>query len=216
LSDVEELTAAVRHHQLSIAEEYLEPLHAYAQLLWDWNTRLNLTRHTDIEAFVTRDLTDTLQLLPFLRNGSSVVDVGSGGGVPGVLLAILRPDLTVTLVESVARKVDALRAMIEALQLNSTVVNDRAESHLLTHSYDILTARAVAALPKLLTWFRPPLRQKHLTQALFIKGPRWTTEWHEARRRRLCDGVNITELATWSTVGRDGESVLLELRQARS
>ena len=58
-------------------------LEAYCRLLWDWNSKLNLTRHTDFEKFVTRDLTDSLVFARFLGQGETVLDVGTGGGVPG-------------------------------------------------------------------------------------------------------------------------------------
>lgn len=79
-------------------------LSAYAASLWAWNERLNLTRHTDVETFVSRDVADAVAIVPHLARGERVLDVGTGGGVPGVLLSILRPDLRVELAESVAKK----------------------------------------------------------------------------------------------------------------
>jgi 16S rRNA (guanine527-N7)-methyltransferase len=215
LSDPTELKSSIAKHELRIGPLFVPQLAEYSRLLWEWNSRLNLTRHTNVETFVTRDLVDTLQLLPFIRNGATVVDVGSGGGIPGIALAILRPDLTVTLVDSTARKVEALRAIVEAMSLPVAVHAARAESHIADHEYDVLTARAVAVLPKLLNWFRPALRSGNIERALLIKGPRWVKEHNEAKKRRLVDGLTLSQVACWPTIGRDGESVLLQVRGKR-
>ena len=68
-------------------------LAAYATSLWAWNERLNLTRHTDVERFVSRDIGDAAAIAEHVAHGERVLDVGTGGGVPGAILAILRPDL---------------------------------------------------------------------------------------------------------------------------
>src|SRR5262245_35980584 len=109
------LAAALARHGLSVEPRQAELLDRYARLLWDWNTKLNLTRHTDYEKFVGRDLTDTLQLAAHLRPGEEVLDVGTGGGVPGLVLAILRPDLKVTLCDSVGKKIRVVSQIAEEL-----------------------------------------------------------------------------------------------------
>ena len=88
-------------------------LQEYVQRLWAWNEKLNLTRHTDYEKFVARDLRDTLELSKLLHPEEEVLDVGTGGGVPGVVLAIIRPDLRVTLCESVGKKAQAVQEMVQ-------------------------------------------------------------------------------------------------------
>src|SRR5438067_13937674 len=84
-----DLTAALAKHNIALPAEQVAQLDRYCRLLWDWNTKINLTRHTDYEKFVSRDLVDTLQLVPHLRESEDVLDVGTGGGVPGIVLAIL-------------------------------------------------------------------------------------------------------------------------------
>ena len=96
----------------------LNKVRQYCVLLWVKNEQMNLTRHTTWDQFVSRDLMDTLQLSPLIPSGSLVLDVGSGGGVPGLLLAILRPDLKLTLTESVGKKAAALGEFASALDLD--------------------------------------------------------------------------------------------------
>src|SRR4029453_17337716 len=87
---LDELLAA---EGIRLKPEQVDQLDLYRRLLWSWNERMNLTRHTTLEKFVTRDVIDSQQLAALLRRGERVLDVGTGGGVPGVILAILRPDL---------------------------------------------------------------------------------------------------------------------------
>lgn len=89
---------------LEVAPAAVPRIAAYAESLWRWNERLNLTRHTDVERFVSRDVADAVAIAPHLSAGERLLDVGTGGGVPGVLLAILRPDLSVELSESVGKR----------------------------------------------------------------------------------------------------------------
>src|SRR5437762_4652846 len=132
------LAAALARHQIELPTDQVERLDQYCRLLWEWNTKLNLTRHTDYEKFVGRDVVDTLQLAAHLREGEEVLDVGTGGGVPGVVLAILHPDLKVTLCDSVAKKARAVESMVNDLGLEVPVMPFRAEELLEDTRYDAL------------------------------------------------------------------------------
>ncbi|NIO40470.1 MAG: 16S rRNA (guanine(527)-N(7))-methyltransferase RsmG, partial [Burkholderiales bacterium] len=113
----EDLDNALRQSGLVIEARYVEPLAQYCQLLWKLNRQLNLTRHTDYQVFVARDIVDSLQLSTLVHPGERVLDIGSGGGVPGVVLCILRPDVDVTLCESVGKRQDALQLICNELRL---------------------------------------------------------------------------------------------------
>ena len=101
-----------------------------------------------------------------MREGASVVDIGSGAGLPGIVIALARPDLRVTLVEPLQRRVDFLNEVVEELSLPITVLRGKAES--VKRSFDIVTARAVAPLPKLLPMVWPLISSKG--SLLAIKG----------------------------------------------
>src|SRR5271154_3262710 len=115
------LTAALARHGIELTDEQIAQLDNYCTRLWDWNSKLNLTRHTDYEKFVARDVVDSQWLERFLESGESVLDVGTGGGVPGVVLAILRPDLDVALCDSVAKKARAVAGIIDEMGLKIPV-----------------------------------------------------------------------------------------------
>src|SRR5688572_2661927 len=91
------LAEAVTRLGLEIPAESVRKLDEYCQRLWALNKHINLTRHTTYDLFVRRDLLDTFELAKFIAAGEEVLDVGTGGGVPGIPLAILRPDLKVSL-----------------------------------------------------------------------------------------------------------------------
>jgi len=137
----------------------------YVALLLEANARWNLTRIVEPAAVARLHLLDALSALPILdaASPSRALDLGSGGGVPGIVLAIARPDVSWTLVDSVRKKADALRSFVAALGLaNVTVVAQRAEllgrdpSHRARH--DLVTARACAPLPVLAEYALPLLR----------------------------------------------------------
>jgi 16S rRNA (guanine527-N7)-methyltransferase len=143
----------------------LDRLERYVALLLDANRRLNLTRIVAPDAVAVDHLLDALAALPLLDaiRPARLVDLGSGGGVPAIPLAIARPEWAWTLVESTGRKAAVLREMSEALGLaNVEVVAERAETvgRQAAHRerYDVATARACAALPVLLELALPLLR----------------------------------------------------------
>jgi 16S rRNA (guanine527-N7)-methyltransferase len=202
---------------LVVPPESFPGLAAYAARLWWWNERLNLTRHTDVEKFVSRDVGDAVALLPHLARGERVLDVGTGGGVPGVLLAIMRPDLRVELCESVGKRAAAVTAIIAEIGLGMPMHAAAAQSLLPTRAsgperFDTLVVRAVAPLEKLLGWFEP-LRDAY-GRLLVIKGPRWEEEFATARGKGFGRKMILRRIAAWPLRGTDNESVLLEIRAA--
>jgi 16S rRNA (guanine527-N7)-methyltransferase len=208
-SAVDSLPAVLERYQLSLTEGQITCLERYCRLLWDWNQKLNLTRHTDFERFVTRDLVDCLQLARLLAEGEAVLDVGSGGGVPGVVLCVLRPDLRMTLAESVKKKAAVLEEIVVQLGLPAAVCPERAEHLLGERTFDTLVARAAGPLWKMLRWFAP--HWNSIGRLLVIKGPRWVEERGEARHRGLLAPLELRRVAAYPLIGTNSESVILQI-----
>ena len=203
------LAEAIAWAGLDIPADRIEMLDAYRQVLWDWNEKINLTRHTTFEKFAARDLLDTVKLAAHLESGDRVLDIGSGGGVPGLPLPILRPDLTVSVCDSVGKKARVLEDMVAALGLPVKVYPARAEQVLEITTQGTLVARGVASLKKLLTWLAP-----HWTafdQLLLVKGKSWVDERGEARHYGLLRGLELRRLDTYESP-LVGESVILRIR----
>jgi 16S rRNA (guanine527-N7)-methyltransferase len=201
------LADALRACDVTLPDREVALLDHYCRLLWDRNQQLNLTRHLDYPTFVARDVVDSLQLANFLHAGESLLDIGSGGGVPGIPLAIVRPDLRVTLSESVGKKSRALSQMVAALGLPCHVVAGRAESALAETAFDVVAARAVGPLARILQWLRP--HWSRIGRLLLVKGPRWVQERQEARHLGLLGDLELRRLATYTMPGTGSTSVIL-------
>jgi len=200
---------------IEVPVESTQRLAAYAASLWSWNERLNLTRHTDVARFVSRDVGDAAAIAAHLARGERVLDVGTGGGVPGVILAILRPDLRVELSDSVAKKARAVGSIVAETGLDLPVHAGAAQTLVASRPsgpgrFDTLVVRAVAPLAKLLGWFEP--LAACYGRMLVVKGPKWEEERDDARLRGLTRKVTIRRIAAWPIRGSDNESVLLEVR----
>jgi 16S rRNA (guanine527-N7)-methyltransferase len=126
------------------------------QLYDEWNSKVNLVSRTDIENLYERHILHSLAIAKFLKfkNGTRVLDIGTGGGFPGIPLAILFPEVSFTLVDSIAKKIKVVQDVIHQLQLKNTLaVCDRAEN--LTGEFDYVVSRATAPLNDLYKWSRP-------------------------------------------------------------
>ena len=139
-----------------------------------------------------------------------MLDVGTGGGVPGVVLAIVRDDLKISLCESVGKKARAVADIVAQLGLPTPVLHARAEDVLASERFDTLVVRAVARLKKLLEWFRP--HWEAFDRLLVLKGPSWVEERGEARHYGLMHDLSLRKLTSYPLPGTESESVLLQIR----
>jgi len=171
-------------------------LSRFLDLLIAGNQRMNLTRITDRAAAELNHIGDALTLLRYLPPGAiRLADVGSGGGVPGIPLAIARPDAAVTLIESTVKKARFLTETAEALGLSNVKVRpERAEEAgvgPVRESFDVVTVRAVGVMAWLVEWCLPLVKVGGTMLAM--KGPRLTEELPSALRTiRLLGGGEPT------------------------
>lgn len=207
------LADALTRYDITLSKSKQEKIDEYCRLLWEWNSRLNLTRHDTYEKFVGRDLVDTLALSEFIRPEERVLDVGTGGGVPGVVLAILRPDLKIELCDSTGKKAMAVSEIIRDLRLDIPVWHAKAEAVLAKRAkgtrFTTLTIRAVSRLVKLLQMVGP--HWNIIDRLLLVKGPRWPEERGEARHFNLMTKLALRCLKTYPTPlfgeGEQGQTI---------
>lgn len=122
-------------------------------LYLDWNSKINLISRKDFEFLYTRHILHSLAIGKVLqfRPGTKILDVGTGGGFPGIPLAILFPECEFTLVDSIAKKIMVVESIIDSLHLtNAKAVRGRAED--ITGNIDFVVSRAVAQLPEFKAW----------------------------------------------------------------
>ena len=135
---------------IDLAPPIRQKLLKFLKYLEKWNSAFNLTAVRDPEQMVPRHLLDSLSVLPFLQ-GSRVLDIGTGAGLPGIPLALARPNLTFTLLDSNAKKTRFVTQTIHELGLqNVQVVQERVEKFHPTEKFDTLIARAFASIPDML------------------------------------------------------------------
>ena len=146
----------------ALTKEQGEKFECYYRMLVEWNETRNLTAITEPQAVAEKHFYDSLAAAPLIRQGANVIDVGTGAGFPGVPLLIIRPDITLTLLDSLNKRIEFLEALLKELGLTATCVHMRAEdagrSPLYRQKFDHTVTRAVAPLPVLLELTVPLLR----------------------------------------------------------
>ncbi|RDE50007.1 MAG: 16S rRNA (guanine(527)-N(7))-methyltransferase RsmG [Candidatus Accumulibacter meliphilus] len=209
MSAADQLQQGLQTLGIALSAPAQSKLLAYASLLEKWNRTYRLTAVPNSELTVSHHLLDSLAVLPFVR-GESLLDVGSGGGMPGIPLAIARPELRVVLLDSNSKKSAFLRqAAIELELANIAVHCGRVEAYRPADIFAVITARAFADLAELVRLSR------HLLQAgghwLAMKGV-----CPQAEIARLPADVALDALHRLEVPGVTGERhlVLLSKRAA--
>jgi 16S rRNA (guanine527-N7)-methyltransferase len=173
---------------LTVSRETLARLETYVALLQEWNTRHNLVSGASIGEVWRRHIYDSAQLLPFIPpDAMSLLDLGSGAGFPGLVLSILlagRPSFRTILYEATRKKCDFLCHVVSSLGVAAEVRNQRIETAV-PEMFDVVTARALAPLDKLLAYAQAFQGQQTLN--LFLKGQSVGAELTIARKSwRMC------------------------------
>jgi 16S rRNA (guanine527-N7)-methyltransferase len=161
--------------------EQMGDLEAFSERLAEANAVMNLVGPDTLPDVWNRHMWDSAQLLGLAPAARTWADLGAGAGFPGVVLAILlkgRPDARVWLIDSLGKRCRFLQTVVDELALPATVINGRAEEQAL--KVDVVTARAVAPMEKLLGYAQPYLQRG--AQGLFLKGEKAEAELIEARK----------------------------------
>lgn len=158
-----------------VSRETDEKLRLYHALLLKWQEKINLISPNTISDSWERHFEDALQLLPRIPAGvKTVYDLGSGAGFPGLVLAIARPDLSVTLIESDSKKCAFLQAVSRETGVSVSIQNKRIESAVsVLPAPDLVTARALASLEALFAYVQPWAVNNGDMAMLFPKGASW-------------------------------------------
>ena len=139
--------------QLDVSPAQQEKLMDYLALMFKWNAVYNLTSLRDPMQMVTHHLLDSLAAVPAFARARNVLDVGSGGGLPGIVLAIVRPDMKVSMIDTVHKKTAFLTQVKAELELaNVTVYTARVEQLQVSDKFDVITSRAFADLSDFVNW----------------------------------------------------------------
>ncbi len=158
-------------HQYGVSREMAEKLRLYHELLLKWQKAINLISSSTINDAWSRHFIDSMQVARYIPEGTKIIaDLGSGAGFPGLVLAIMRPEIEVHLVESDERKAQFLRTVSRETTAASIVHNMRIEEAYAAVKPDVITARALASLNDLCAYVMPWAEQNLALQMLFMKG----------------------------------------------
>lgn len=197
---------------LSLTEAQFEQLLGYLALIQKWNKVYNLTAVRDPQEMLTHHLLDSLTAVaPLVRHTGGrparVLDVGSGGGLPGVVLAICRPELDVSCVDTVGKKAAFVQQVAAALRLpNLHGIHARVET--LAGPFDVIACRAFASLPDFAAWSRPALAGQGVWMAMKGKRP-------QAEIDALPPDVQVFHVEPLGVPGLDVERCMVWMRPMR-
>ena len=209
LTDFDSLRALFAKGGISVTEKEYSRLACYADMLTDWNTRMNLTAITDPEGIAEKHFYDSVY--PFfaddiLPEGASLIDVGTGAGFPSCPLKVFRQDVKLTLLDSLNKRIGFLNALSEELDLGAECIHGRAEELGRAPGYreqfDAATARAVANLSALCEYCLPFVK----TGGSFIalKGSDGASELKAARNAVKTLGGEVTLCKEYALPNGDG------------
>lgn len=179
---------------IAITEEQIALCARHAALVLETNTHTNLTRITEPEAMALKHYADSLTaflVLPKLPRGASVCDVGTGAGYPGVPMKILRPDLKLTLLDSLNKRIVFLEESCHTLGLENVTCRHARAEEVKDARFDLVVARAVAALPKLLPWTSRLVKPGG--RLVLLKGPDMDAELKEGASVAKKLGLQLQE-----------------------
>ncbi len=207
---------------LPLSQAQFDLLEQYAQLLVEWNQRVNLTRIIEPRDIAIKHFLDSLTIFPFLKHLSTsikLIDVGTGAGFPGLPLKIVQPELQLTLLETTRKKTDFLTYVVQTLSLsNVEVVTARAEDAGQQPQYrgqfDIAVARAVAALPVLIEYTLPFVKKNGTL--LLQKGQTPTEEVSAAKNALKLLGGSIESVQPIELEPLQAERHLIIIRKTQA
>ena len=206
--DTATLADGVERLGVALPEGAREKLEAYLALLAKWNRTYNLTAIREPERMVTHHALDSLAVVPYLpqRGGIAVLDVGSGGGLPGIPIAIARPDARVVLVDSASKKAAFLaQAAIELPLPNVEAVATRVEDYAAGRRFDVVISRAFSDLATFVRLAKPHLAEGGMILAM--KGVHPDEELAE-----LPGGIDVAAAPRLDVPGLEGARHLIVMR----
>lgn len=211
------LKQATEGYAVELTNAQLEQFDLYYQLLTEWNQKINLTAITDPEGVAVKHFADSLAYFNYcdIPEGGSLIDIGTGAGFPGVVLKLVRPDIQLTLLDSLKKRFLFLEDLLNRLELQATFLQGRAEEYGqdLTHRecYDVAVSRAVAQLNTLSEYCLPFVRLSGKFVA--FKGGSSDEEIHSANHAIQVLGGRVHTLHSFFLPMDGGSRTLVEIEK---
>ena len=156
----DELIIQAKKIDVILDEEQIQKFYKYMELLLEWNEKINLTAIVEPRDVILKHFVDSLTICKELQKNKTLADIGTGAGFPGIPVKILRPDLDITLIDSLNKRVNFLTMVIEALKLEKIIalhgrIEDFGKNKKYREKFDYVTSRAVANLSTLSEYMIP-------------------------------------------------------------
>lgn len=188
----------------NLSEEQQAQYRLLEELYKDWNQKINVVSRKDIDELYLRHVLHSLGIakIQTFNDGASIMDVGTGGGFPGVPLAIMFPNVHFTLVDSIGKKIKVVDEVVQGLNLNNvTTINSRVEE--VKGQFDFIVSRAVAAMPTFTHWVKGKIKKESLHDRkngiLYLKGGDLSDELKDYRTAQIYDLPDFFEDAFFET-----------------
>ena len=176
----------------NLSQDQLEKFMSLVPIYKDWNSKVNLISRRDIENLFTNHILHSLSIVNIIEfeSSTSVLDVGTGGGFPGIPLAIFFPNVKFTLLDSIGKKIKVVESVSKDLSLsNVTAINDRVENHF--DKYDFILSRAVAKMDKFYTLVNKNFNSKSINEIpngiISLKGGDLKDELKDFKEKKIFD-----------------------------
>lgn len=208
---------ALKEHGIELTEKQLEQFETYYEMLVEWNQKVNLTAVTEKKEVYLKHFYDSLTPLFYvdIKDSASVCDVGAGAGFPSIPIKIVRPDLKITIVDSLNKRVNFLNELSADLGLDKMhLVHDRAENfgqYTARHMFDVVTARAVANLNVLLELCLPLVRTGG--HFIVLKGKKGLEELEDSAFALDLLGGKVVETFSFELPEEDSTRHILNIKK---
>ena len=176
----------------NLSQDQLEKFMRLVPIYKDWNSKVNLISRKDIENIFTNHILHSLSIVNIIefKDSTSILDVGTGGGFPGIPLAIFFPNVKFTLLDSIGKKIKVVESVSKDLSLsNVTAINDRIENHFDT--YDFILSRAVAKMDKFYSLVNKNFNSKSINEIpngiISLKGGDLKDELKDFKEKKIFD-----------------------------
>ncbi len=213
------ITFLAKEIDIGFNEEQIEKFYKYMQLLLEWNEKINLTAITDPKEIILKHFIDSLTILKYIKKGAKVIDVGTGAGFPGIPLKILRDDINLTLLDSLNKRINFLKLVIDELKLkNVDTIHGRAEeigkNKRYRESFDISFSRAVANLSTLSEYLIPLVKIGGIS--ISMKGSEIKEEIEKSKKAITLLGGNINKIDFFELPQSDIKRNLIIIEKEKS
>ena len=178
-----ELKKACEKNKIMLLEEQIEKFYKYMNLLIEWNQKINLTAIVEPKEIIQKHFIDSMSVLDYIQDKKNIIDVGTGAGFPGIPIKIANPNINVTLLDSLQKRVNFLSEVVSQLELDKIkAVHSRAEDYAKENreSYDVAISRAVANMSTLVEYLLPYVKQDGIV--ICMKGPNIEDELEKSKK----------------------------------